>query len=158
MKFNAKYQLGKGLAFLGLATLTFAGCDKDPVEPNNPNNPQPQQKTEEFVYSTNLNFSRPGSSYEISYNDFPDTVAKLAADQSVKQIHITPRHNHIFQNVPVTGMDTRANILDNMYSQSNGKLSGENTTLVLNAEALQSTLVQSVLHNKLKIELEQYQY
>lgn len=154
MKFNAKYQLGKGLAFLGLATLTFAGCEKPDPEPTP--TPQPQQRTEEFIYSFNLNFSRPGSSYEIPRNDFLDTVAKLGADQSVKQIHIKPYNSDMFQNT--TSMDSRANILDNMYGQSNGKLSGENTTLILNAEALQSALVQSVLHNKLKIELEQYQY
>ncbi len=156
MKFNAKYQLGKGLAFLGLATLTFAGCDKDPVEPNNPNNPQPQQRTEEFIYNKNLNFWRPGSSTEIPYAAFADTAAKLGADQSVKQIHITPQDCYIFSTMPYTGVEPRVNILDDMYARSNQKLSGENTTLYLTADALQNTNVQSVFHNKLKIELLQY--
>ena len=156
MKFNAKYQLGKGLAFLGLATLTFAGCEKPDPEPTP--TPQPQQKTEEFIYDWDLNFNRPNSSQTINYNAFVDTVAKLAADKSVKQIHITPNNPHMLGTLNETKVLTRTNILDNMYGQSNGKLSGENTTLALSAEAIQNQTVQSVLHNKLKIELEQYQY
>ncbi len=154
MKFNAKYQLGKGLAFLGLATLTFAGCEKPDPEPTP--TPQPQQRTEEFIYSANLYFSRPGSSEEIPYAAFADTVAKLGADQSVKQIHITPQSSYIFSTMPSTSIEPRANIFDNMYGQSNGKLSGENTTLYLTADAFQNADAQSVLHNKLKIELLQY--
>lgn len=152
--------LRRGLAimFLCASTLVLANCGKDDETTNainnstdNPSTPQPQQKTEEFIYDANLYFYRPGSSNEISRNAFIDTVAKLGDDQSVKQIHITPETSHMFENLP--SMDARANILDNMYGQSNGKLSGENTTLYLAEEALQSTSVQSVLHNKLKIEL-----
>ncbi len=152
MKFNAKYQLGKGLAFLGLATLTFAGCEKPDPEPT----PQPNQKTEEFVYDENLSFNRPNSAQTINYTAFADTVAKLAANGAVKTIHITPKSSHMLETLNETKVLTRTNILDNIYGQSNGKLSGENTTLALGADAFQNQTVQSVLHNKLKIELEQY--
>ena len=86
MKFNAKYQLGKGLAFLGLATLTFAGCDKDPVEPNNPNNPQPQQKHNvELVY---------GEDSDTQWQNIAmDTLYKYNADTTVDTIFMVPEYS-----------------------------------------------------------------
>lgn len=157
MKTTVPYNFIKFLAGIMLVAVpVFVACKKDPVEPNNPNNPQPQQRTEEFIYNLNLRFCRPGSSNEIPYAAFADTVAKLADNGAVKTIHITPKGPHMFGTLPSASVETRANMLDNMYGQSNGKLSGENTTLALDAEALQNQTVQSVLHNKLKIELEQY--
>lgn len=85
MKFNAKYQLGKGLAFLGLATLTFAGCDKDPVEPNNPNNPNnPQKHNVELKYGTS-----PSTEWQ---NIAMDTINKYNADPTVDTIFMVPEH------------------------------------------------------------------
>ena len=115
MKFNAKYQLGKGLAFLGLATLTFAGCEKPDPEPTP--TPQPNQKTEEFVYDENLSFNRPNSAQTINYTAFADTVAKLAANGAVKTIHITPKSSHMLETLNETKVLTRTNILDNMHHE-----------------------------------------
>ena len=155
---TAKYNFKRGLVILCLGALTFAfsACEKEKSEPNNPGNPSnPQQRTEEFIYNINLEFYRDGSSAFIPHEAFADTAAKYAADQSVKQIHITPSNQRMCETLNATKMQTRANILDGIYNQSNNKLSGENTTLVLDSAAFHTSTVQNVLHNKLKIALVQ---
>ena len=76
MKFNAKYQLGKGLAFLGLAALPFAGCEKDP---------EPIQKHNvELTYGRN-----PDSQWQ---NISMDTLYKYNADPKVDTIFMVPEY------------------------------------------------------------------
>lgn len=161
MKKNAKYQLGKGLAFLGLATLTlgFAGCEKDPEKPNNPNNPDNPQNTYtiEYIYTNGLKFHRVGDTALISHSAFVDTVAKHGTNAQVKQIHITPDHDNMWSTAQLAQMELYADRLQNMYNSSNSKLSGENTTLELNTEVFNSSKVQNVLHNTLGINLVQRQ-
>ena len=158
MKIMTKYNLKRGLVILGLTALplVFGGCEKEDTKPNNNGgNNQPQQKTEEFIYNANLKFYRHGSSEKISNKAFRDTVAALASRQDVGKIHITPDHEDLFSTFNEDQMVVRANLLDTIYDRSNQKLSGDNTTLVLEQVAMQNSHVQSVLHNKLKIELKQ---
>ena len=139
-----------------VAVPVFVSCEKDNDKPGNNgvNNPT-QQRTEEFIYDTGLKFYRPGNSEKIPHAAFADTVAKYAADANVKQIHVAPETEHMCENAPESGMVGRANVFDEMYNKSNNKLSGENTTLYLGADALSNQTVQQVLHDKLKIALVQ---
>lgn len=139
-----------------VAVPVFVSCEKDNEKPNNNggNNPT-QQRTEEFIYNQNMKFYRPGNSEKIPHAAFADTVAKYAADGNVKQIHIAPETEGMFATANQNQMDQRAEYLSNTYNISNTKLSGENTTLILSPEAIQSQLVQEALHNKLKIALVQ---
>jgi hypothetical protein len=52
-------------------------------------------------------------------------------------------------------MESRAKKLRNMYISSNNKLSGENTTLVLDALTFNNSDVQNVLGDTLRINLVQ---
>jgi len=159
MKNNAKYQLGKGLAFLGLAVLTlgFAGCEKDPEKPNNPNNPDNPQNTYtiEYIYTESFKFHRVDDTLLIPSSVFIDTVAKHGADTRIKQIHIKPKYDNMWSTDQLAQMESRAKKLRNMYISSNNKLSGENTTLVLDVAAFNSSNVQNVLGDTLRINLVQ---
>lgn len=160
MKKNAKYQLGKGLAFLGLAVLTlgFAGCEKDPEKPNNPNNPDNPQNTYtiEYIYTQGLKFHRVNDTALISRSAFVDTVAKHGTNAHVKQIHIKPKYDNMWSTVNVEAlMESRADKFRNMYILSHNKLSGENTTLVLDSAVLYNSNVQNVLGDTLRINLVQ---
>jgi len=163
MKKNAKYQLGKGLAFLGLAALTlgFAGCEKDPEKPNSPNNPDnpnnPQNTYNiEYVYNQNFKFHRVNDTLLIPSSAFIDTVAKHGANTNVKQIHIKPEQPNMWSTVNAEAlMVSRANKFRNMYISSNNKLSGENTTLVLHDAVFNNSDVQNVLGDTLRINLVQ---
>ncbi len=160
MKTTVPYNFRKVLAGIMLVAVpVFVACEKDPVKPNenggNGGNTPTQQRTEEFVYNANLKFYRQGSSEKIPHTAFVDTVAKYATDANVKQIHIIPEIESMFANHGEDQMNQRAEYFNNTYSVSNNKLSGENTTLVLSPEAIQSQIVQEALHNKLKIALVQ---
>lgn len=156
MKHTFQYNLKKGLAFGLLATLPFfSGCEKDKPEPNNPSNPQQTTYTIEYIYDKALRFHRDGSTTTINNTDFVDTIAKHAANQQIKQIHIVPESQYMLETSIESAMVARANDLNNMYDVSNNKLSGENTTLVLDSAAFHNSTVQNVLHNKLKIALVQ---
>ncbi|MBP5548550.1 MAG: hypothetical protein J6X58_06660 [Bacteroidales bacterium] len=153
------WNLKKVLAGIMLVAVpVFVACEKEPVKPNNNNgnggNTQPQ-RTEEFIYNTNLKFYRPGSSSKIPYEAFIDTAAKYGVDQNIKQLHITPETEGMFSNFEQTAMENRANMFSTLYDESKSKLSGENTTLVLSPEAFQSQIVQNAFHNKLNIALQQ---
>lgn len=158
MKTSVQYNWKKVLAGVMLVAVpVFTSCEKDKPEPDN-NNPTPtQQRTEEFVYNQNMKFYRPGNSEKIPHTAFADTVAKYAADGNVKQIHIAPETEGMFATANQNQMDQRAEYLSNTYNMSNTKLSGENTTLILSPEAIQSQIVQEALHNKLKNALVQNQ-
>lgn len=136
-----------------VAIPVFVSCEKDKSESSDPT--PSQQRTEEFIYNANMKFYRPGSSEKIPHAAFADTVAKYADDGNVKQIHIIPEHQTMLATAGQNQMDQRAEYLSNTYNISNTKLSGENTTLMLSPEAIQSQIVQEVFHNKLKIELVQ---
>lgn len=157
MKTSVPYSLKRIFAGVMLVAVpVFVSCEKDNDKPgNNGGNNPTQQRTEEFIYNQNMKFYRPGNSEKIPHAAFADTVAKYAADANVKQIHIAPETEHMFENVAQNQMDQRAEYLNNTYNISNTKLSGENTTLVLSPEAIQSQIVQEALHNKLKIALVQ---
>ena len=165
MKTTVPYNFRKVLAGIMLVAVpVFVACEKDPVKPNenggnggNGGNNPTQQRTEEFIYNQNMKFYRPGNSEKIPHVAFADTVAKYAADGNVKQIHIAPETEGMFATANQNQMDQRAEYLSNTYNMSNTKLSGENTTLILSPEAIQSQIVQEVLHNKLKIALVQNQ-
>lgn len=111
MKFNAKYQLGKGLAFLGLATLTFAGCDKDPVEPNNP---QPQQKHNvELVY-------------RYIDEDLPlDTIRKYASSQNVDSVLMIPKFTYQHSTAGTAALRNIANKLRTRHNENPRKVFGK---------------------------------
>ena len=159
MKKNAKHQLGKGLAFLGLAVLTlgFAGCEKDPEKPNSPNNPDNPQNTYtiEYIYTESFKFHRVDDTTLIPSSAFIDTVAKHGANAHVKQIHIKPKYDNMWSTDQLAQMESRAKKLRNMYISSNNKLSGENTTLVLDASTFNNSDVQNVLGDTLRINLVQ---
>lgn len=157
MKTSVTNKLKKVLAGIMLVAVpVFVSCEKDNEKPNNNGgNNQPQQRTEEFVYDYDLNFWREGNPTKIAYTAFGDTVAKYANDDNVKQIHIIPNNEHMYDAFNSTKMQTRANILDGIHTQSNSKLSGENTTLYLEESAFNNQTVQQVLNNKLKIALMQ---
>lgn len=157
-KTTVPYNFKKVLAGIMLVAVpVFVACEKDPVKPNenggNGGNTPTQQRTEEFIYNSNLKFYRPGNSEKIPHAAFADTVAKYAADANVKQIHISPETEDMCENSPESGMVGRANDLNNIYNKSNNKLSGENTTLYLDSAALYNQTVQQILHGKLKIAL-----
>lgn len=156
--YNAKSTPWKKI-FVGMlmvAVPVFVSCEKDPVKPDNNNgnggNTQPQ-RTEEFMYDYDLNFWRNGSSTKIPYTAFGDTATKYGDDQTIKQIHIKPESPYMCETLNGTKMQTRANILDGIYSKSKNKLSGEETTLYLDSSALTNQTVQQILNGKLKIEL-----
>lgn len=154
MKTSVPYNMKKVLAGVMLVAIpVFVSCEKDNEKPSNPT--PTQQRTEEFIYNENMKFYRPGNSEKIPHAAFADTVAKYAADANVKQIHVAPETEHMCENAPESGMVGRANVFDEMYNKSNNKLSGENTTLYLGADALSNQTVQQVLHDKLKIALVQ---
>lgn len=155
---NIKYKLGKGLAFAGLAALPFAGCDKTKDD----NGTKPTETTNEgytieYVYNGELNFGR-GRWYDssmdmVDYNAFADTVAKYANDPKVKKLHMFPRACEMLAMSPVSGVEARAPVLDNLYEKSGHKLTGEGTELYVMPEVLESQIVQDVFCNKLQIEL-----
>ena len=150
MKTSVPYSLKKGLAFLGIMALPFAfgGCDKDPVEPNNPNNPNNPQNTYniEYVYNESFKFHRVDDTTLIPSSAFIDTVSKHGANAHVKQIHIKPKYDNMWSTDQLAQMESRAKKLRNMYISSNNKLSGENTTLVLDAAAFNSSNVQNSIY------------
>lgn len=160
MKTTVPYNFRKVLAGIMLVSVpVFVACEKDPVEPNenggnggNGGNTQPQ-RIEEFIYNANMEFYRSGSSTHIPHTAFGDTAAKYGNDGNVKQIHITPESPKMCETLPGSAMQTRANFLDGINTQSKNKLSGENTTLYLDSEALSNQTVQTVLNGKLKIAL-----
>lgn len=157
MKKTVSYNIKKVLAGTMLVALPFAfgGCEKENTKPNDPSNPQQTTYTIEYIYDTGLNFHRNGSTTTINHTDFVDTIAKHAANQQVKQIHMIPESQYMLETSIESAMVARANDLNNMYNVSNNKLSGENTTLVLDSAAFHNSTVQNVLHNKLKIALVQ---
>lgn len=157
MKTTVPYNFKKVLAGIMLVAVpVFVSCEKDNEKPNNNGgNNQPQQRTEEFIYNYNMDFYRNGSSEIIPYTAFGDTVAKYGNDGNVKQIHITPESQSMCETFTGSQMQTRANFLDGIYTQSKNKLSGENTTLYLDSEAMSNQTVQNVLNGKLKIALVQ---
>ncbi|MBR6130602.1 MAG: hypothetical protein IKQ20_01930 [Bacteroidales bacterium] len=121
MKFNAKYQLGKGLAFLGLATLTFAGCDKDPVEPNNPNNPQ--KHNVELVYGRD-----PDTQWQ---NIAMDTLYKYNAGTTVDTIFMIPEYSSQWSTFNATQLRYCINRLRPRHNINPNKIFGKGD-LVLN--------------------------
>lgn len=141
-----------------MASPFFTGCGKDSESNGNGGTEPTQQRTEEFIYNSNMKFYRPGSSSKIPHTAFADTVAKYATDQNVKQIHIIPENKTMFENLQQLQMEHRADYLNNTYDASNNKLSGENTTLIISPEAFQSQIVQDAFHNKLKITLVERDY
>ena len=157
IKQTVPYNLKKVLAGIMLVAVpVFVSCEKDPVKPDNNNgnggNTQPQ-RTEEFMYDYDLNFWRNGSSTKIPYTAFGDTATKYGNDQTTKQIHIKPESSNMCSTLNGTKMQTRANILDGIYSKSQNKLSGEETTLYLDSSAFANQVVQQILHSKLQITL-----
>ena len=159
MKFMTKYNLKRGLLFAGMMALPFAfgGCEKDNNEPNNPSNPDNPQNTYniEYIYNETFKFHRVGDTTLILSSAFIDTVAKHGADARVKQIHIKPDYENMWSTGQEAQMESRAKKLRNMYISSNNKLSGENTTLELDAAAFNNSNVQNVLHDTLRINLVQ---
>ncbi len=157
MKTSVPYSLKRIFAgVLLVAVPVFTSCEKDPVKPDNNNgnggNTQPQ-RTEEFIYNSNLEFYRNDTSVKIPRMAFTDTAAKYGADQNVNQIHITPASQYMCETSTETGMVGRANDLNAIYNASNNKLSGQNTTLVLDEAAFNNQTVRQILQDKLKIEL-----
>lgn len=157
MKTSVTNKLKKVLAGIMLVAFpVFVSCEKDNDKPgNNGGNNQPQQRTEEFIYNANMEFYRDGSSTHIPHTAFGDTAAKYGNDGNVKQIHITPESQKMCETLTGSQMQTRANFLDGIYTQSKNKLSGENTTLYLDSEAMSNQTVQNILNDKLKIALVQ---
>ena len=155
MKPSFLINLKKTAVFL-LATslpLVFGGCEKDPFS-TKPDNPQNTYNIE-YIYTNGLKFHRVDDTTLISHSDFVDTVAKHGANANIKQVHIKPDHDNMWSTARVTQMELYADRLQNIYNSSNSKLSGENTTLELSTEVFNSSKVQNVLHNTLKINLVQ---
>ena len=153
--------LSTPLTAIGIATMTATtiACDKD----NNgtkPTQTPDEGYTIEYVYTEGLNFGR-GRWYDssmdmVDYNAFADTVAKYANDPKVKKLHMLPRAREMLAISPVSGVEARAPVLDNLYEKSGHKLTGEGTILDVEPEVLESQIVQDVFCNKLKIELVDY--
>lgn len=114
MKFNAKYQLGKGLAFLGLATLTFAGCEKPDPEPT----PQPQQKHNvELIY---------GRDSETQWQNISmDTLYKYNADTTVDTIFMVPEYYNQWATSSATQLKNRINKLRPRHNINPNKIFGK---------------------------------
>jgi len=114
-----------------------------------------EQRVEEYIYIDALKFHRVDDTALIPWAAFVDTVAKHGADAHVKQIYIKPDDNSMWSTAGEQQMETYANRLRNMYISSNTKLSGENTTLILDSVVLHNPSVQNVYHDTLRINLVQ---
>lgn len=114
MKFNAKYQLGKGLAFLGLATLTFAGCEKPDPEPT----PQPNQKHNvELIYGRNS---------ETDWQNISmDTLYKYNTDPKVDTIFMVPEYYDQWSTSTTTQLKNRINKLRPRHNINPNKIFGK---------------------------------
>lgn len=148
MKFVSKYNLKKSAIILSIATLGFAGCEKEPVMPVQ----SEKVPTAEFWYTVDLNFYRPSTPENlIPASAFVDTVAQISTNDSIKKIHINPYASRMFQNN--NNMESVAGIFENMYDKSNNKLSGDKTTLVLTNNMYNNQKVGEVLRDKLAINI-----
>lgn len=148
MKFVSKYNLKKSTIIFNLATLGFAGCEKEAIAPTQPE----KVPTAEFWYTADLNFYRPSTPENlISASAFVDTVAQISTNDSIKKIHINPYSSRMFQNN--NNMESVAGMFENMYNKSNNKLSGDKTTLVLTDNMYNNQKVGEVLRDKLAINI-----
>ena len=152
----------KKIVFLMLAAgvMMMVGCKKT-EEGEGPSGGtdtvvQPtEQRVEEYIYIRVFKFHRVDDTTLIPWAAFVDTVAKHGADAHVKQIYIKPDDNAMWSMAGENQMETYANRLRDMYISSNTKLSGENTTLVLDSVVFHNLSVQNVLHDTLRINLVQ---
>lgn len=105
----------------------FAGCEKEPVKPNNGNNNNQQKHNVELVYG-----SQPSTQWQ---NISLDTLYKYNEDKTVDTIFMIPTYYNQFSELSTNGLKNLANKLRERHNVNPNKIFGKGE-LRLKAESI----------------------
>ena len=125
MKTFAPYNLKKGLIFLGLCALPFAGCEKDNTEPNRGN----KKHNVELKYG-----ETPSTNWQ---HIEMDTIYKYNSDPTVDTIFMIPEITSQFDGLSTVSLKGLASKLRERHNVNPNKVFGKGN-LILKATSVQN--------------------